>query len=63
MKPTVLPAEVQQRIAPRLEFRADHVSDQDEVIAAFVNRMATAFQADERSHQEGNAGLTAVPRD
>ena len=51
MQPAILPAEIEQRIAPRVELRPLHFAHQNEVIAAFVNRMAAAFERAERPGQ------------
>ncbi len=45
----VFATKIEERIAPWLELGADHFADQDEMIAAVVDRMAAAFEAAERA--------------
>ena len=40
----VFPAEIEQGIAVRLELRADHPADEDEVVAGLVERFALTFE-------------------
>src|SRR5262245_10929391 len=61
MKSAVAASEIKQRIEPRLERGLLHFANQDEVIATFVDGVASAFEHRKRVHQDRYAMLSHTP--
>ena len=51
MQPPVFPAKIEQGVAVRLELRAHHASDKDEMVARLVQRLALAFERYQRARE------------
>src|SRR4030095_1541046 len=62
MQAAVTSAEVEQRVQPRPKSRSFHLADQDEMVAAVVDRVVAAFEYRQRVEQYGHAMLAHAPR-
>ena len=49
MQATVFSAKIEQGVAMRLELRAHYPTDEDEMVARFVQRFVLALERDERA--------------
>ena len=61
MQAAVFAAKIQKRIAPRLKPGALYLADEDDVIAAFMDSVARAFERRQRARQNRRAVKPRFP--
>src|SRR5207253_7392164 len=61
VQPAIAPAEKKQRIEAGVEARLHHLSVQDVMVAAVIDREALAFEHAQRILEDRRAGLAARP--